>query len=652
MDIRILPSNIANMIAAGEVVQRPSSVVKELMENAVDADATKIRLIVRDAGRTSIQVIDDGCGMTADQAVLCFERHATSKIHSAEDLEAIETFGFRGEALASISAVAEVTLRTRTADEESGTQVTITDATANDPGRQDVTEVATPVGCNFIVRNIFYNTPARRKFLKSDAVEMKSIIAEFIKIALTRTDISFTLVSNDREIYRLGAAKTVKFRIKDIFGENAADELYPMDAQTSVAGISGFVARPDKARKNVSNQFFFVNGRYFRSPYLHKAVMKAYENLIPEGVSPSYFIYLEVDPHAVDINVHPTKTEIKFEDDNVLFTVLMAAVKEALGRSSYADTLDFDAGGLPELGRIGASFAEYKPVASPVPEDNPRFNPFENDGFDNQKEWEGGTPSSGSFSGVRQGGGPWAGAHSGYEGDNGSGGSLGLSAGTDDLSDADSGSYPVYRSHAATDYTALLDQALDARRPRASLLVKGRYILSSCPSGFLLVHAGRAMERIMYERFIDAMSKEEPAGQTTMFPIEIEVGAMNMPVLEQYLPMMQRLGFDYAPFSANTINVTAVPSGLVDDRMSLSALMYEAVTALVEERASIAASLYGPLAQKMAKSASRSAVLPFDESSARTLIDSLYACSSPEITADGQKTVQILHMEDLDKFFK
>lgn len=622
MDIRILPSNIANMIAAGEVVQRPSSVVKELMENAVDAGATKIQLIVRDAGRTSIQVIDNGCGMTADQAVLCFERHATSKIHSAEDLEAIETFGFRGEALASISAVAEVTLRTRAAGEESGTQVTITDATANDPGRQDVTEVATPVGCNFIVRNIFYNTPARRKFLKSDAAELKSIIAEFIKIALTRIDIAFTLVSNDREIYRLGAAQTVKYRIKDIFGESAADELYPMDARTSVACISGFVARPDKARKNVSNQYFFVNGRYFRSPYLHKAVMKAYESLIPEGVSPSYFIYLDVDPHTVDINVHPTKTEIKFEDDNVLFTVLMAAVKEALGRSSYADTLNFDVGGLPELGNIGASFAEYKPVASPVPEDDPDFNPFENDGFDNRKEWED------------------------------SGDSVARNAGAGDFSGCRSGSYPLYRSGADTGYSALLDQAMDARRPRASLLVKGKYVISTCPSGFLLVHAGRAMERIMYERFIDAMSREVPAGQMTMFPFEIEVGAMNMPVLEECLPMMQRMGFDYAPFSANTINVTAVPSGLADDRMSLSALMYEAVTALVEERASIAASLYGPLAQKMAKSAARSAVMPSDEQAARALIDSMYACASPEITADGQKTVQILHMDELDKFFK
>ncbi len=613
MDIRILPSNIANMIAAGEVVQRPASVVKELMENSLDAGATKVQLIVVDAGRTMIQVIDNGCGMNPDQAVLCFERHATSKIRTAEDLEAVETFGFRGEALASIAAVAEVTLRTRTEGEDVGTQVTITDATANDPGRQDVTQVATPVGCNFIVRNLFYNTPARRKFLKSDAAELKAIIAEFIKIALARTDVAFTLVSNDREIYRLGAVQTLKFRIRDIFSEQVADELYPLEADTSVAQIGGFVARPDASRKSVSNQYFFVNGRYFRSPYLHKAVMKAYENLIPDGTSPSYFIYLDVDPHTVDINVHPTKTEIKFEDDNVLFTVLMAAVKEALGRSSYSDTLDFEAGGMPELHNVGASFSEYRAantnggVQAPLDGDQ-MFNPFDNDGFENSKEWE----QPHSTRSMSYGG------HSG-----------------------------------GIDYSILYDQATDIRRnAHGTVLVKGKYLLSIVPSGILVVNAQRAMERVIYERFIDAMSKEEPAGQTTMFPIEVEVGAMNMPIMEECLPMMQRMGFDYAPFSANTISVTAVPSGLVDDRMSLSALMYEAVTAMVEERASITSSIYAPLAGKMAKSASRSAALPVDETSARTLMDTLYACENPEFTPDGQKIVHILQMEELDKLFK
>lgn len=623
MDIRILPSNIANMIAAGEVVQRPASVVKELMENAVDAGATRIQLIVSDAGRTMIQVIDNGCGMDADQAVLCFERHATSKIRTAEDLQNIETFGFRGEALASIAAVAEVTLRTRTENSDIGTQVVITDATATDPGHQDVSEVATPVGSNFIVRNLYYNTPARRKFLKSDAAELKAIIAEFIKIALTRTDIAFTLVSNGREIYRLGAVQTMKFRIKDIFGEASSDELYPLETKTSIALISGFIARPDTSRKSNSNQYFFVNGRYFRSPYLHKAVMNAYQNLIPDGASPSYFIYLSVDPHSVDINVHPTKTEIKFEDDNVLFSVLMAAVKEGLGRSSYADTLDFDGGELPVMHNVGTSFDEYRPSATPAETESDDFNPFETDGFDNQKEWE--LPSSGGY--------------------------------TFTPSQASSSqprtSAPSYGSSDRMDFSVLYDSAMQRSASSANpILVKGKFLFRAVPSGLMIVNSTRAMERVLYERFVDAMSKEEPAAQQTLFPIEVEVGAMNMPVMEEYLPMMQRLGFDYAPFSANTINVTAVPSGLVDDRMSLSALMYEAVTALCEERASVASSLYAPLAGKMAKSASRSAVLPNDEATARRLMDSLYACQDPELTPDGQKIVQILQMDELEKIFR
>lgn len=610
MDIRILPSNIANMIAAGEVVQRPSSVVKELMENAVDAGADRIQLFVSDAGRTLIQVIDNGCGMDADQAVLCFERHATSKIRTAEDLEAIETFGFRGEALASIAAVSEVTLKTRTAEQQVGTQVTITDATANDPGRQDVTQVATPQGCNFIVRNLFYNTPARRKFLKSDPVELKAIISEFMKMALSRTDISFSLTANDRQLYQLAPAQTLKYRIKDIFGENQAAELFSLDTGTSVAHFSGFVGRPDSARKSGANQYFFVNGRYFRSPYLHKAVMKAYEGLIPEGSAPSYFIYMDVDPHSVDINVHPTKTEIKFEDDNVLFTVLMAAVKEALGRSSYSDTIDFESAGLPQMHNVSGSFSQYKPLTSLEQESPSSFNPFEGDGFDNQKEWE--------------------------------------SAPRHDAAPQYSQERYVNKG---IDFTPLYDN-IPSSAPKKEFLIKGRYLLSAVQSGIMVINASRAMERVMYERFLDAMTTEEPMGQAALFPIEVEVGAENMPLLEHYLPLMQRMGFDYSPFSNTSISVTAIPSGLENDKLSLTSLVYELITALSQEQTSLAASIYASLAEKMAKSASRRAVLPSDRESANALADSLFACQSPETTSDGLKIVQILQIEDLDKIFK
>ena len=308
--LKVLPAQIANMIAAGEVVQRPSSVVKELMENAVDAGANQISVIVTDAGRTLIQVIDNGCGMSPADAVLCFERHATSKITSAEDLNDIETYGFRGEALASIAAVAEVTLRTRREGDETATEVRI-----GQNGEVQTASVSAPVGSNFAVRNLFYNTPARRKFLKSDSVELKHIIEEFTRVAITRPQMGFTLKSGGRDIFLLKEAKSLKFRILDLLGSNVVGDVLDISAETSVLKLSGFVGRPDTARKTLGNQFFFVNGRYFRSAYLHKAVMKAYEGMIPDGVTPSYFIFLEVDPHNIDVNIHPTKVLPEFTGD-------------------------------------------------------------------------------------------------------------------------------------------------------------------------------------------------------------------------------------------------------------------------------------------------------------------------------------------------
>lgn len=608
MEIRILPSNIADMIAAGEVVQRPASVVKELMENAVDAGASRIDVVITDAGRTLVQVIDNGCGMTPDEAVLCFQRHATSKIATAEDLQSIETFGFRGEALASIAAVAEVTLRTRKADDELATEVTITDATANAPGRQDIKQVAAPKGSSFAVKNLYYNTPARRKFLKSDAVEMKAIISEFIKVALSRIDIAFSLISNGRDLFRLSAVQTLKFRIRDLFGENVTSDLFPLSADTSVASISGFVGKPDAARKTVANQYFFVNGRFFRSPYLHKAVMKAYENLLPDGAAPSYFIFLSVDPHAIDINVHPTKTEIKFEDDNILFTVLMAAVKEALGRESFGDRIDFDRGALPEIHNVGRSFEEYRPVQEPSDGGSGDFNPFETDGFGNQKEWE-----------------------------------TGVSAGRP--------SYDSKPSLENQDFSRLFDRESEVVR-QPGVLVAGHYALRGSVSGFLLVDMARAMQRIMYERFINALAKDNPVAQSCLFPIEVEIGAQNIPLLEANRNLLGRLGFDFTQFSTTAVAVNSIPDGLTDDKMSVSALMFEIVTALSEEQTALVGSVYAPVAEKFAKSAARAAQLPASAEAAGTLIDSLYACENPEYTSDGKKVVIVLKAEDLEKLLK
>lgn len=650
MDIRILPSNIANMIAAGEVVQRPASVVKELMENAVDAGASRINVIIQDAGRTLIQVIDDGCGMDPDQAVLCFERHATSKIASAADLEAIATYGFRGEALPSIAAVASVTLRTRRHEDELGVQVTITDATAETPGLQDVKVVSTPVGSNFAVRNLFYNTPARRKFLKSDATELKAIISEFLRVALTRDDIAFSLSSNGRDIYRIGPAQARQWRIRDLFGESVTAELMPLEVGTSAAAISGFIAKPDTARKTISNQFFFVNGRYFRSPYLHKAVMKAYENLLPEGCSPSYFIYLDVDPRSVDINVHPTKTEIKFEDDNVLFNILMAAVREGLGRNACDERIDFEGNTLPTLHAIGASFEEYKGVCEPATSQDASFNPFDNDGFPNETAWKertsAGAPvrdsafregSGNSGAASREGGFRWYDSHPGIR-------STGDCSALFDSHSADG-------SQAAGPAAQVHGSAINAPAP-SNAMISGRYIVMQSRSGMMLVDSSRAMQRLLYERFIEALSKEAPVAQTSLFPIEVEVGAENMPLLTENAALLQRLGFEFEPFSTGSIAVNALPEGLTGDKVAVAALVYEVLTALSDEQASLAGALYSPLAQKLACSAARTAQLPTTPEMARTLTDRLFQCENPEFTPDGHRTVTVLKNEDLEKLLK
>lgn len=611
MNIHILPSNIANMIAAGEVVQRPASVVKELVENAVDAGATNISVVILDSGRTLIQVIDNGCGMSPDEAVLCFQRHATSKIATAADLEDIRTYGFRGEALPSIAAVAEVTLKTRRPCDETAAVVTITDATADSPGKQDISTAAAPVGTSIAVSNLFYNTPARRKFLKSDAVEMKAIVAEFQRVALTRTDISFTLLSNGKPLCRLSPASGVKFRISDLFGQSAAAELLPLEVETSVASISGFIAPPQAARKNAVNQFFFVGGRYFRSAYLHKAVMKAYENLVPQGYMPSYFIYLTVNPGAVDINVHPTKTEVKFEDDNVLFDVLNAAVREALGRSVCDDVIDFDSATVPNIRNVGYSFEEYRGIAEPSTVKDSGFNPFEGDGFPNQKEWE---PSHrDSYDNLFEG----------------------LSS---------EGRAGTLSENSGPCKTVCPEGPLP--------IVAGRFILSRSKSGVMLIDMVRAMQRILYERFLAALSKEEPVGQTTLFPLEVEVGAENIQLLVNNADMLGHLGFDISPIGVATISVNSLPQGLSDDKMSVSALIYEVVTALGDEKVSIAGAMYASLAEKLAKSSSRSVILPSDGLGARELCDSLFDCETPQVTSDGRRILTVLKVEDLESFLK
>ena len=592
--LKILPAQLANMIAAGEVVQRPASVVKELMENAVDAGATQISVVVTDAGRTLLQVIDNGCGMSPVDAVLCFERHATSKIATAEDLEQILTYGFRGEALASIAAVAEVTLRTRRPQDETATEVRV-----GAFGEVKTATVAAPVGSNFAVRNLFYNTPARRKFLKSDNVELKHILEEFTRVALTRPDIAFTLSHNGRELYVLKKAKSLKFRILDLLGSNVVGDIVDLSADTSVVRISGFVGRPDTARKTPGNQYLFVNGRYFRSAYLHKAVMKAYEEMIPDGVTPAYFIFLETDPHAIDVNIHPTKTEIKFEDDAVIFQILYACVKETLGRNSFGASIDFNTEGATPLPQLGDSFEQYKEVTMPVIETDPEYDPFKpaNDG------------------GSRP---------------------------------ANDGGYSKYIDR-SEDYGKLFEEKT---LPLGRLLIlQGKYILTPAASGLMFVHIGRARERILYEQTLSALGRTSHVTQTALFPVQVQVGAQQRLLFEDNAALLAQLGFDIAAFGTDTVVVNGVPEGYSCEPGKVEQLVSDLVYILSEEREALPEMLQQRLAEKFATLGASHADPPSSPQDAQRLIDTLFACDNAELTPSGRRIVSIVPLGDIDKRF-
>lgn len=687
MDIRILPSNIANMIAAGEVVQRPSSVVKELVENAVDAGATQVTVILSDAGRTLIQVIDNGCGMTPDQAVLCFERHATSKIATADDLLDITTFGFRGEALASIAAVAEVTLKTRRAEDEVGCQVVY-----DDSKHVSTDEISTPAGSNFAVRNLFYNIPARRKFLKSDNVEMKHVVEEFVHVALTRSNIGFTLIHNGKNVYVLKPAKSLKFRIQDLLGSYVVSQVVDISADTSVVNVRGYVGRPDQAKKTLGNQYFFVNGRYFRSPYLHKAVMNAYENMLPQGATPAYFIYLEVDPHKLDVNISPTKTEVKFEDDSVIFQTLYACVKESLGRNSFGASIDFDTKDMAEIPAFSNDFDKFRPEVSmpDVSLDN-EYNPFDNpDGGHEPSETGFGSPmptggndripSGMTGSDDMQGWIP-SGMTGGMPGESlgaTSGGDMPMPAGLQmpvhktsvdfpmpDYTGAsdpnfgmteDIGSGANYYESAASkyvdkrdDYGKLFEDRMAAMP--SLILIQKKYIATTVKSGMLLINIRRALERIMYERFLKALSGGEHVTQQALFPVQVPVGVENRLIFDEHSALLRSLGFDIAPFGNDTIVVNGMPEGFQVDQNSVEEAMAEVLIALSDNHTALPGMMESAMAEKFAKMAASEGKPIETVSAAKSLMDSLFACSNSEYTSNGRKIMTIMTIDDIEKRF-
>ena len=614
------------MIAAGEVVQRPASVVKELMENAVDAGADQVTVVIQDSGRTLIQVIDNGCGMSPDQAVLCFERHATSKLHTAEDLHNILTFGFRGEALASIAAVAEVTLKTRREEDEVGCQVQFADSR-----HLSTEEVATARGANFSVRNLFYNVPARRKFLKSDNVEFKHIVTEFTRVALTRPDIGFTLTHNGKDVYVLKPAMSLKFRVRDLAGAGVADDLVDIEAETSVVTIGGFVGRPDAARKMQGNQYFFVNGRFFRSPYLHKAVMKAYENLVPEGYTPSYFIYMDINPESVDVNIHPTKTEIKFEDDSVIFQTLYACIREVLGRNSFGESIDFDTEGMPEIPAFSSNFEDFRPVNEPKLDIDETYNPFDNDGFPSVS-----SPFANTIGGLDA---EAQAAHS----------SQAVRA---DQAFYGAGSqvqgYPSFVER-RDDYGKLFEDKLAPGKQ--VLMIQGKYIVTTSRSGLMVVNVARAMERILYDRFVEALSKNVHVTQTALFPVNVFVGVENMCLFEEHSQMLSSMGFDITPFGHDTVVVNGVPEGYSAEPGKVQAMIGDLLLVLSDDHSALPEMMISNIASRMAKLGAFSADTITNPAEAQRLLDQLFASENAEYTSAGRRIAALLPIEELDKKF-
>lgn len=588
--LQILPGNIANMIAAGEVVQRPASVVKELMENAVDAGASALTVIITDAGRTLIQVIDDGVGMSSEDALLCFERHATSKIATAEDLNAILTYGFRGEALASIAAVAEVCLKTRRQEDEVGTELNVSFFEKGEPQ-----PVSMPVGSNFSIRNLFYNTPARRKFLKSDNVEFRHIVEEFTRVALTRPEIAFTLIHNGKEVYVLKKAKSLKYRVTDLLGNSLVGDLVDIQSSTNVLKISGFLGSPSSSRKTLGNQYFFVNGRYFRSPYLHKAVMKAYEEYLPEGVTPTYLLYLEIEPNSIDVNIHPTKSEIKFEEDSIVFQIICAAVKEALGRNAFGVGLDFEAESAINIPVIGKHFDEYKPISEPQAEIDPNYNPFE----------------------------------------------LGPIA-------------PNYEFDKIVekreDYGKLFEEKT---LPSTQVIVlQGKYIICQTRSGIMAVNIRRAKERIMYDRFVDVLSKGTHVSQTSLFPTQLTVGVQARLLLEENSALLSSLGFEITPFGDDAVVVGRVPEGFSCEQGKVQTMLDNILLILSEDTNTLSEVMIANLAARFAILGATDSDIVSSPYQAQHLVDSLLSCDNSEFTHNGKRIIYFLSLEEIEKKFQ
>ena len=614
--IHLLPDSVANQIAAGEVIQRPASVVKELVENAIDAEAREIQVLVTDAGKTCIQVIDDGKGMSETDARLSFERHATSKIREAADLFALHTMGFRGEALASIAAVAEVELRTRQESDELGTRLLIAGSKVES---QEL--VSCPKGCNFQVKNLFFNVPARRKFLKANSTELSNILAEFERIVLVHPDVSFRLYSNDAELFHLPAVP-LRQRVMAVFGKKMNQQLLPVSVDTSLVRISGFVAKPETARKKGAHQYFFVNNRYMRHPYFHKAVMEAYERLIPAGEQISYFIYFDVDPANIDVNIHPTKTEIKFENEQAIWQILSAAVKESLGKFSAIPTIDFDTEDMPDM-------PAYNPQGDVVP---PQVH--YDDGFDPFAATSAASAGGGGGTSAytRRPAADWETLYSGV-----SRASKMNEPDDDLLPDEELVSAPLYADEPVVEKGAQHFQ------------LKGRFILTSVKSGLMLIDQHRAHVRVLFDRYMEQIRGRHGVPQGVLFPEVVELTASEAAVLESLTDDLSAVGFELTPLGGGSYAINGVPAGI--EGLSPVELIKNMVHSALEKGGDVREEIQTALALTLARSAAIVYGQVLGEEEMANLVDSLFACPTPGYTPDGKVVLVTVKEEEIEKRF-
>ena len=611
--IHLLPDSVANQIAAGEVVQRPASVVKELVENAVDAGATKVQVVVADGGRTLIQVIDNGKGMSETDARLAFERHATSKIASADDLFALTTMGFRGEALASIVAVAQVELVTRRAADELGTSIVMSGSKleAQEP-------VAAPVGSNFKVKNLFFNIPARRKFLKSVQTELNNIVTEFERVALVNCDVEFSLSHNGNEMISLPPS-SFRQRIVNLFGKRVNAHLIDVAVESTLINIKGFVGAPESARKKGALQYFFVNGRYMRHPYFAKAVAEAYGEIIPQGEQVPFFLCFDVDPSRIDVNIHPTKTEIKFEDEANLWKIISAAVKEALGRFNAAPSLDFDDDVMPEIPVMDYSAGAGAPVSAPKVSYNPSYNPFSKFKPDYRSSSDG-----------------WEALYDGIEG-----GSKPL-----DLSP-----FEESEDFAVNEPAVVAQSVISAPEPEYVPMsqYKGQYILVPVKSGLMWIHQRRAHIRVLFEKYRRQMNDRCNASQGVLFPERVELSMNEALVLESISDELVSLGFDVSSLGGGTYVLNGVPVGI--DGLQPVKLLTDIIHCAMEQTGSAVEKVRDEVAATMAKAVAVVMGQLLSHEEMVSLIDDLFNTTMPSHTPDGKPVIHIMSDTEIERNF-